>query len=142
LWNLLALFQDRRPKVRKAAYNGAVELLVVEDGLHVPQSLKDHCAYHAELTKAQRDKKSVQNETPVDLMHVISFLNEPFCILDHTKIGTDIMELLAVLFRGMDLQRTCRHGESAEATPKVLAIGALLSTVLVLLEDSSAERRL
>jgi hypothetical protein len=28
-----------------------------------------------------------------------------------------------------------------EATPKVLAIGALLSTVLILLEDSSAERK-
>jgi hypothetical protein len=97
-WNLLALFQDRRPKVRKAAYNGAVELLVVEDGLHVPQSLKDHCAYHAELTKAQRDKKN-QNETPVDLMHVISFLNEPFCISTTPKSELILWSYLRFCFR-------------------------------------------
>jgi hypothetical protein len=72
---------------------------VVEDGLHaIPQSLRTTAHTHAELTKAQRDKKN-QNETPVDLMHVISFLERAILHLDHTKIGTDIMELLAVLSR-------------------------------------------
>jgi hypothetical protein len=95
----------------------------------------------AELTKAQRDEGDQTRR--LDLMHVISFLERAILHLDHTKIGTDIMELLAVLFQGWIFSGgLCRHGESEETTPKVLAIGALLSTVLVLLEDSSAERRL
>jgi hypothetical protein len=79
---------------------------VVEDGpaCH-PAIVKATTAHvHAELTKAQRDKKN-QNETLADLMHVISFLERAILHLDHTKIGTDIMELLAVLFQWMDLQR-------------------------------------
>jgi hypothetical protein len=141
---LLALFQDRRPKVRKAAYNGAVELLVVEDGpaCH-PAIVKATTAHvHAELTKAQRDKKN-QNETLADLMHVISFLERAIVHLDYAKIGTDIMELLAILFQvdGSSAADFVAMAKVKEATPKILAIGALLSTVLVLLEDSSAERK-
>jgi hypothetical protein len=141
---LLTLFKDRRPKVRKAAYNGVVELLQVEDGSAChPAIVRSTTAHvHTEFTKAQREKKN-QNETLTDLLHLISFLERAIVNLDHAKIGTDIMELLATLFQvesnsAADFVAMVKVKES---TPKVLAISALLSTVLVLLEDSSADRK-
>jgi hypothetical protein len=142
---LLTLFRDRRPKVRKAAYNGAIELLQMEDGYacHPAIARSTTAHVHSELSKAQRDKKN-QNETLGELLHLLSFLERAIVYLDFAKVGTDIMELLAALFLvdgSSSAADFVAMVKVKEATPKVLAIVALLSTVLVLLEDTSMDRK-
>jgi len=146
---LLTLFRDRRSKVRKVAYNGAVELLNMGgdgDGAvkcH-PVITRTATAYvHAELSKAQRNKKS-QNETLGDLLHLLSFLERSILHLDYAKLGTDIMQLLAVLFQ-LDGSSSATDFVAVvkvkEVTPKLLAISALLSIVVVILEDQDMDRK-
>jgi hypothetical protein len=138
---LFALLEDRRPKVRKAAQGALVELLHVDEGSCAPhnnylaavqQAVNDFC--HAKLVAARRDFNSS------DVLHTLGFLESAVPFLDCNRLGCDIMELFAVLVKERQEAGSAEYvalSKVQASTPKVLAIGAILSTVSAILRDSA-----
>lgn len=141
----IALFHDRRPKVRKAAYNGALELLLAEDRRCNPAIIKSTTSFvHNELAaQVRRGDIDVSNH---NVLHVLQFLERSITKLDYSKLGKDVMELLSMLMQ-VDSSSSSSSADFIvatkvhETTPKILTINTLLSTVLGLMSDTSFERK-
>jgi hypothetical protein len=135
---LLVLFNDRRPKVRKAAHTGVLEVLMMEQQGH-PAVVKAMNAYiHNELVKASgRKQDSLQ-----DLLHLLPFVERSILYLNYAKLGSDVMEFLAALLQHSTASASefIAVAKVKESTPKILAIGSMLSIALVLLHDDDAQR--
>jgi ribosomal RNA-processing protein 12 len=139
---LVTLFQDKRPKVRKAAYNGTLELLMVEEPMQCHPSIRRAATSysHALLAAAKREK---HNESLGDVLHLLGFLEQGVLFLDYSKLGDDLMQLLAKLIQ-VDESSVASDfvtmSKVKDETPKMLTVAALLSVVTSVLEDASAER--
>lgn len=112
---LLELFHHRRPKVRKTAQNGIVELLVMgneqinhNDNNNYDNNNKCHpiivktmnTFIHAELTKASNmimtDDHHHNNLS--ELLHLLLFIEKTAIYMNPMKVGESIMEFLISLF--------------------------------------------
>lgn len=135
---LLGLFEDRRPKVRKAAHGGVHELLMQPRCHAVVRRSINQYAHH-ELVKAKKNK-----DAPGDCLHLLAFLEHSILYLDYSKLAADMMELFAVLIGNDEASAASNFVAPAtkvrESTPKVLAISSILSTMTSLLRDESEER--
>jgi hypothetical protein len=150
---LIALFQDRRPKVRKAAHNGTLEVLQIAeagDGLFHNNSNNNKCHpviiktmsqyVHEQLSKAPNNSEKRDG----DLLHLLSFLERAILYLNHSKLGADCMELLTTLLHTDTASVTTDFvavSKVREGTQKILTVSSLLSVALSMLEDISSERK-
>lgn len=121
---LMALMEDSRPKVRKAAHAGLFELLMT-DGAH-PVIRKTLNAYiQRELITSLK-----QRRTDGSILHLLGFLEHSIDHLNMTKIGDQLMEYLVALFQsdesGADFISVQKVKESM---PRILTITSLLACV-------------
>jgi hypothetical protein len=133
---LLNLFDDRRPKVRKATQNGIAELLMVEKRhAGIRQALTDFS--HQHLDRARKGKGD-----NASLLHLFCFLERVVLSLDVEKLGADLMELLMGL---MQVEASSANDFVAsfrkDATAKVMLINALLSVLIIMLEDEDYKHK-
>lgn len=155
---LLLLFHDRRPKVRKAAQAAVLELLLLQQSSPA-SSLSRHCHpsipkvvtnyAHAELLIAK--KQSGEGESPTsttqslnEVLHLLGFLEQSVLLLDDTKLGDDMMELLAKLIRVEDTAVAAEFvsmPKVKDEAPKIIIISAVLTTVTAMLKASSLEEK-
>jgi hypothetical protein len=136
---LFALLDDRRPKVRKAAQGALVELLHVDESSRAPRnsylaavkkSVNAYC--HTKLVAARRDFDSS------DAVHTLAFLESAIPFLDCNKLGSDIMELFAVLVKEKHEAGSAEYvalSKVQASTPKVLTMCAILSTISAVLRE-------
>ena len=111
---LMALFEEDRPKLRKASHNATLEIILAENCN--PTIIKAMSALsHNKIRSAL--KKANKGESQADLLHLLAFLKKAIHKLDTKTLGTDVMELLvAFLKQGSD------NAESEFVTmPKVIA---------------------
>lgn len=146
---ILTLFQDRRPKVRKAAHGSTIELLSMGEEEPTPTARSSSCHVvirrtvtqfaHNQLSSARRYRH--QNEQLRDVLHLLGFLEQAIFYLNYSKLGNDMMELFAALIEGENASTATSNFVAVvkvqEATPKVLAVSAILSTITVMLKDFS-----
>lgn len=141
---LVSLFRDRRTKVRKAAQDGVVELLLQSDfdSLCHPVIIKTMTTFiHTELKKV---KKNPTNQALFDLVQVLPFVERSILHLDYSLLCKSIMELLTVLMHDQSSATAEDYVAVAkirEATPKVQVIAVLLSSVDTMLADESESRK-
>lgn len=131
---ILSLFEDRRPKVRKAAYNATVELLMNAESCH---SAIKHCIQsyaHARLEKASKHTNAENSH----LLHLLAFLERSIAYLD-LSVTVDVMELLLVTLQINDnktLDGDFVSGMSRkDISHKILLINGLLSCLVAYLES-------
>jgi hypothetical protein len=146
---LLELFHDKRPKVRKAAHASILELLAapVAAPNRGPKStiVKEMNSYiHKTLLAAVSSNDRLDDKSYQELLHLLPFLERSILCLDYSKLGSDLMEFLSSLLQFHSSTSSDFHSVSKvkENSPKIMAIGGLLSVVLVMLQDDSAERSL
>ena len=143
LGTLVALFSDRRPKVRKAAHGVALEVLCAKEmGLEChPVIAKTITSYvHNNLAKV---KKSQDVESFNKLLRLFPFLERSVLFLNYSKLGTDIMELLTTLMKVEHVSSVSDfvvNTKVHEVAPKVMTIEGLLSIVATMLGNDSEER--
>jgi hypothetical protein len=149
LGTLLELFKDKRPKVRKAAHASILELLAAPIAApnRGPKStiIKEMNLYiHKTMLAAVSSNERLDDKSYQDLLHLLPFLERSILCLDYSKLGSDLMEFLSALLQCHSSTSSDFHSVSKvkENSPKVMTIGALLSVVLVMLQDDSAERSL
>jgi len=137
---IMGLFEDHRPKVRKASQNGIIEILFSSSGCN-PTVLKATNMYcHNKLNTILKRTKKADQEPQPELLHLLAFLERTIGRMDITMLGTDVMELLVAM-----LQRTSANAAQSDyvalskkdSASKIMAINALLSTVKELVESSS-----
>lgn len=133
---LLNLFDDRRPKVRKAAQSGCLDVLMTEScHLVIGQSLTAFSHQHLERARIGKGDNA-------SLLHLLSFLERAALSLDFESIGGDLMELLMVL---MQIESSSVGDFVAsfrkDTTSKVILINALLLDLLAMLEDEDWNRK-
>lgn len=157
---ILALFHDRRPKVRKVAHGSIAELLRGGGGGGADShdavgagssSRRCHPAIkravnrfaHSQLSSARRrHSKDGTCEQLGDCLHLLGFLEQAILDLDYIKLGGAIMELFAV-FVGNERNDSSVASNFVdavkvkEATPTVLAVSGILSTITAMLKDAS-----
>jgi hypothetical protein len=137
---LLTLFQDPRPRVRRAAHNGVCELVVMEQPSCHAAVLKGSTAYlHAHLESVRQDPLKESNN--MELLHLLGFLQRSILYMDATKLGSDLMEMIVKLLQDDSSALTESSNfitlSRKDSTVKVLTINAILSTVLAMLADDS-----
>lgn len=140
---IMGLFEDHRPKVRKASQNGVIEILFadVASPCH-PAILKATNFYsHNKLRTILKGVKKDEEPQP-ELLHLLSFLQRTISQLDISTLGPDLMELLVALFqqKSSDVQSDYVAISKKNSASKIMAINALLSTVKELLECSSEQQ--
>jgi hypothetical protein len=128
---ILSLFEDRRPKVRKAAHNATLELLMHES-CHsaIKQSIQSYA--HARLEKARKGA----NAENAHLLHLLGFLERAITHLDE-KVGAEILELVMVTLQGGQKSSDgnfVANMSRKDITHKILLINGLLSTLVAVLE--------
>lgn len=133
LGTLIAAFSDKRPKVRKAAQNGAIELLRMEGPSCHPIITKTTSAYiRTELKKCTK----TASESSGELLHILGFLEQSISLVNYEKLGPAVMEILTSL---LETEASDISPEFVlkikENTPKVLAIGAALSVLTALVKE-------
>lgn len=143
LCTLVALFDDRRPKVRKAAQEAVLEVLRAREmgfGCHSVITKTITSYVDSNLVTA---KKSPNVDHFNRLLHLVPFVERSILFLNFTKLGTDIMELLIVLMQidASSLNDFVVNAKVHEMAPKVMTIGGLLSIVATMLGDESEERK-
>jgi hypothetical protein len=129
---LMVMFRDGRPKVRKAAQNAAIEVLVDPRKLphkSVTKALNTyiHNEFHEALSK--------EDSSMHDFLHVFPLLERSVFRLNYNKIGDEVMTFLSALLQQQTASNDFMTVKVKETTPKVLAITSLLSLVLVMLLD-------
>jgi ribosomal RNA-processing protein 12 len=132
---ILTLFEDRRPKVRKAAHNATCELLMME-------SCHPSVAQSVQSYSLLRLKN--QNVEDAHLLHLLAFLERSVVFLD-LSLGQRVMELLLEILH-LDTYSSTNDfiaGMSRkDVTAKILLANSLLSTLVALLEsDNDSSRR-
>lgn len=137
---IMGLFEDHRPKVRKASQNGIIEILfAIETSPCHPAILKATNLYsHNKLRTIMKGVKKDEEPQP-ELLHLLAFLQRTISQLDIPTLGADIMELLVALLqqKTSDAQSDYVAMSKKDSASKILAINALLSTVKELMECSS-----
>ena len=129
---ILSLFEDRRPKVRKAAHNATVELLMMEEPCHkaIKQSIQTYA--HSRLKKAQ----SHVNAENAHLLHLLTFLER--CIVN-LNVNVDVMELLMATLQADDTKSNdgdfVANLSRKDITHKILLVNGLLSCLVAYLES-------
>ena len=128
---LLSLFDDRRPKVRKAAQNGCIELLMGQQ-CHPAIQLNLTAFACKQLERARHGKGE-----NTSLLHLLSFLERAIITLDLGKIGGELMELLMVMMQ-VETSSTDDFVASfrKDATFKILLINAIVAVLIVSLEEN------
>ena len=132
---ILTLFEDRRPKVRKAAHSATCELLM-KDTCHpaVIQSVESYA--HLRLEKARKDA----NAENVHLLHLLSFLERAIVHVD-SKMGASVTELLmAMLQTDSNPSDFVASISRKDVTSKVMLVNGLLSTLVAVLEHDDPSR--
>jgi len=142
---VLTLFQDKRPKVRKAAHQGALDLLRTSKPNAI--FLKTLLAYAQSILS--RAKKEVQKSSKThnqhghhntDLLHLCAFLEQGIVHMSTPKLRDTIMELLMVLLQQQSPQDNSSSDFVSAAPPKrdmtskIVTINSLLSVLMVVLE--------
>ena len=133
---LMALFDDHRPKVRKASHNSIADILFSENCHQIIVKSTTTFA-HGKLRNAL--KKLTKEAPQPELLHLLSFLERCIGELNISVLGTDLMELLVAL-----LKETASNAHSdfvamskKDSTPRILAINGIFAAVKELLECSS-----
>lgn len=135
---LLALFNDPRPKVWKAANSSLCELMISQSNQVVVKMLSSHA--HSHLAKAASNPKI---EVIESMQQLVNFLEHSILYMNYEQLGADVMKLLVALMEVKDSGATefVTVTKVRDATPKVLVIGSLLTIVSNMLEDDSEERK-
>lgn len=138
---LLTLFEDNRPKLRKAAQNGVAEILLSESCN--PVITKCMTAFsHNKLRSGL--KKASKEEPQQELLHLVTFLERTIHTLDMTTLSSDIMELLVAILKGSASgaeSEFVNMPKSKDATSRILAINCLLATAKEVLESSNPQQK-
>jgi len=141
---LMALLEDRRPKVRKAAQNAIAEVLVHSSKHGNPIIVKSiNSLFRHQLRSSF--KKVNQGEDPnTKLLHLLSFLESTMSHLDISYLGTAMMELFAALLKLKSYTDqsdfVAIKPDSNNCEPKIFAINALLSAIKKSLEGISEKQ--
>jgi ribosomal RNA-processing protein 12 len=140
---LLALVEDRRPKVRKAAMNGTCEILVA-GSCHAAIRKTVSSYAHSSLSKAKKHQKNHADlHYAPDLLHLLGFLEQGILYLDNRKLQADLMELLMMILQA-DTSDTSgdyvANFSRKDSTSKLLVVNGILSVILTTLEDESETR--
>ena len=133
---ILTLFQDRRPKVRKAAQNATCVLLMMKS-CH-PAVVHSVQAYaHSLLEKARKGAENAH------LLHMLGFLERSIVFLD-PAVGEVVMELLLFVLQ-VDVSSTASdfvaNISRKDMTAKILLTNGLLSTLIAELESDDQSRQ-
>lgn len=146
LGTLIAMFRDKRPKVRKAAHTGVLELLARQSETNRPST---HSAIyfeveeyiHRELMSAKEMKGDADFQ---DVLHLLPFVERSILYLNYRKLGVDLMEFITSLLHGSAASSDASDFLTAvkvkENSPKILLLGSLLSIVLFMIQDDDASR--
>jgi hypothetical protein len=153
---LLTLFQDDRPKVRKASHNGLCELLILSSSsLSSCHSVlrKSLLAYvHSNLESFQKNYKkdplhnSEASPQHKEFIHLLSFLQRSILYMGHdgvTKLGSGLMEILMLLLQGdaaLPSSNFVAPLSKKDSTSRVVTINAILSTVVAMLGDYNEQQ--
>lgn len=133
---ILTLFQDRRPKVRKAAHNATCILLMMRS-CH-PSVLQSVRAYANSLL--EKTRKDAEN---THLLHMLGFLERSIVFLD-PAVGEVVMELLLVVLQ-VDMSSSASdfvaNMSRKDMTAKILLVNGLLSTLIAELESDDQSRQ-
>ena len=128
---LLSLFDDRRPKVRKASQNSCMESLMSQQ-CHpaIQQSLTAFACQQLERARHGKGENT-------SLLHLLGFLERAIVSLEFAKIGEELMELLIVMMQ-VEPSTTDEFVASfrKDATFKVLLINAIVAVLIVTLEEN------
>jgi hypothetical protein len=129
---LIVMFRDGRPKVRKAAQNAAVEILL--DPRKPPHKSVTK-ALNAYIHNEFHEVISKGDSSTHDFLHLFPFLERSVFRLNYNKIGDEVMTFLSTLLQQQASTNDFMTVKVKETTPKVLTIISLLSLVLVMLLD-------
>ena len=130
---ILLLFEDRRPKVRKAAHNATLELLLT-DSCHATVKHTIHSYVQTRLEKAKNDANAENSH----LLHLLGFLERAVIVRVDEKVSTNVMELLMVTLhtdaKSTDDGDFVANLSRKDITHKVLLVNGLLSTLVAIFE--------
>ena len=139
---LLTLMNDKRPKVRKEAAAGLASVLV-EASCH--DAIRKAAIHYAHAITTSARKAPLDHDRLVDVVHVLAFLETSIFSLNFNKLLQDIMELFAVLVQGDSAHATTLDfaavAKVKENTPKILAVNAVMSFVVSVLNDAEESRK-
>ena len=137
---IMGLFEDHRPKVRKASQNGIIEVLFA--ATCSPAILKATNLYLHNKLKTILKRVKKDEEPQPELLHLLAFLQRTVIQLDIPTLGADLMELLVALLqqKSSDAQSDFVAMSKKDSASKIMAINGLLSTVKELV-DCSSERQ-
>jgi hypothetical protein len=137
---LIALFEDHRPKVRKASHNSTLEIILSENCN--PVIFKAMSALSQNKIKVAL-KKASQGEQQPELLHLLAFLDKCIHKLDRNTLGADVMELLVAFLK----QSTANAASEFVSIPKtdsssrILTINALLTTAKEIVEYTNQQEK-
>jgi hypothetical protein len=140
---LLALFDDVRPKVRKAAKDEICGLLKMEHPLcHVAvrDSINKRVLSHLRSFGFSSSQKSDQKS--IQLLDLLGFLQSSIMSINFTSIGSHLMEMLLKIFDDCSLFSSSQQmfvAKAKDTTGHVLMINGILSTLLAMLEDDASD---
>lgn len=129
---ILSLFEDRRPKVRKAAHNATVELLMMEEPCHkaIKQSIRTYA--HSRLKRAHTHV----NAENAHLLHLLTFLER--CVIK-LNVNVDVMELLMATLQTDSIKSSdsdfVANLSRKDITHKILLVNGLLACLVAYLES-------
>lgn len=124
--SLTLLWEDRRPKVRKAAQQAVSEALSVQNK-EIKTALTDYCV-------AQIVSKKNTNA----VLHTLQWLPHNIFTLQTEKISTKVMELLMTLVQPKDddsHQFVAKFQGSAAQHDRIMITNGILSLLISMLED-------
>ena len=130
--SLILLWEDRRPKVRKAAQQAVSEVLSVGNK-DIQTTLTDYC-----VSQLGRKKNAAA------VLHTLTWLPNNIFQLSTEKVTTKVMELLMSIMQPKDddsQQFVAKFQGSAYQQERVLLANAILSLLISMLEDRDYENQ-
>ena len=141
---LLALFQDRRPKVRRAAHAGVLEMLT--STTRPPKLVAVTSTFvHAELKNSLLAVANEDADSFKSLSHLLAFLTRSIQYLNYPLLFSDVMEIFALLMKNQQTNISSTDFVVAprkvkEASPKLMIVSSILAIGLNLLGDEDQGR--
>lgn len=133
---ILSLFEDHRPKVRKAAHNATVELFVRDEPCHtaIIQSIQSYAR-----SRLEKAAKHVNAEN-AHLLHLLAFLERVIADID-ASILANVMELLVVTLQTEEASDGdfVANMSRKDVTHKILLVNGLLSCLVAYLEHETVD---
>jgi hypothetical protein len=129
---LLTIFNDARPKVRKAAHHGVLEILLdQEKSPHksVMRTLNTYILNEFNIVTSHGDS-ALQK-----ILHLLPFVERSIFHLNYERIGDEVMTFLSTLIQQQSKTNDYVTIKIQESTPKILTVASLLAIVLVMLTD-------